>query len=196
MGSLPSARKGHMPASQLTLIMIISCYELCSAQCFINKHLTTRPAVDKVYRSDTLNLNTMFVSVMDYIGIVKDELPIKHGNLSITQPGDVSCPILGVGYDLQHLTTQGKSMLSDIPVLTDIIKISDNRFIVPNGNTAVHLNISQFEDLLGHLAIELHLVGSAPPQLFLFLDQNDQLHLESFSLQKSNACFLGTVSQT
>ena len=137
----------------------------------------------------------MFVSVMDYIGIVKDELPIRHGNLSITQPGDASCPILGVGYDLQHLTTQGKSMLSDIPVLTDIIKISDNRFIVPNGNTAVHLNISQFEDLLGHLAIELHLVGSAPPQLFLFLDQNDQLHLESFSLQKSNACFLGTVSQ-
>ena len=197
MGSLPTARKGHMPASQLILMIsiMLSCYSLCSAQCFINKHLTTKPAQEKVYRTDTLNLNDMFVSVMDYIGIVKDELPIRHGNLSVTQPGDTSCPILGVGYDLQHLTTQGKSMLSTIPVLTDIIKISSNRFIVPNANTAVHLNISQFEDLLGHLAIELHLVGDAPPQLFLYLDQDDQLHLESFSLQKSNACYLGTVSQ-
>ena len=197
MGSLPTARKGHMPASQLILMIsiMLSCYSLCSAQCFINKHLTTKPAQEKVYRTDTLNLNDMFVSVMDYIGIVKDELPIRHGNLSVTQPGDTSCPILGVGYDLQHLTTQGKSMLSTIPVLTDINKISSNRFIVPNANTAVHLNISQFEDLLGHLAIELHLVGDAPPQLFLYLDQDDQLHLESFSLQKSNACYLGTVSQ-
>ena len=199
MGTLPSTwgdTRNHMlPASQLAaLIMIISCYELCSAQCFVNPHLTTRPALDKIYRTDTLDLNTMFVSVMDYVQIVKDELPIRHGNLSITQPGDASCPILGVGYDLQHLTTQGKSMLSQIPILTDIVKISSNRFIVPNGNTAVHLNISQFEDLLGHLSINLHLVANAPPQLFLFLDQHDQLHLESFSLEKSNACFLGAVS--
>ena len=151
--------------------------------------------MDKVYRLDTLDLNDMFVGVMNFIGMVKDELPVKHGNLSITQPGDGSCPILGEGIDLQHLTTQGESMIDTIPVLTDIVKISNDRFIVPNRNTAVHLNMSQFQDLLGHLAIKLHLVGSAPPQLFLFKDQNDQLHLESFSLQKSNACFLGTVSQ-
>ena len=191
MGSLPSARKGHMPVSQLTLIMIISCYEFCSAQCFINKHLTTKPAVDKVYRIDTLDLNDMFVGVMNFIGMVKDELPVKYGNLSITQPGDGSCPILGEGISLQHLTTQGKSMLNTIPVLTDILSVGDDRFII----SSVHLNKSQFQDLLGHLSIELHLVEDAPPQLFLFKDHNDQLHLKSFSLQERNACLLGTVSQ-
>ena len=173
---------------------MISSFKICSGQCFVNKHLTTKPAVDKIYRTDTLDLKTMFVSIMDYVAIVKNELPIQHGNLSITQPGDSSCPMLGIGFSLQHLTTQGKSLLSDIPVLTDIIKMAD-RFIVPNGDTSVHLNMSQFEELLNHLAIELHIIDGAPPQLFLFIDQNDQLHLETFSLQKSNTCFLGIVAQ-
>ena len=179
----------------LMMSVMLSHFEPCYSQCFINKHLATKPAQDKVYRTDSLNLKDMFVSVMDYTTIVKEELPVKHGNLSVTQPGDTSCPMLGVGYDLQFLTTQGKALVSSIPVLTDIIKISSNRFIVPNANTAVHLNLTQFEDLLGHLSIQLHLVSGAPPQLFLHLDSKDQLHLESFSIQKSNACYLGPVAE-
>ena len=165
--------------------------QFCAGQCFINKHLTTKPAMDKVYQLETIDLQDMFVGVMNFVAMIKDELPVKYGNLSVTQPGDASCPILGEGISLQHLTTQGKSMLNTIPVLTDILSVGDDRFII----SSVHLNKSQFQDLLEHLSIELHLVEDAPPQLFLFKDHNDQLHLKSFSLQEHNACLLGIVSK-
>ena len=66
--------------------------------------------MDKVYQLETIDLQDMFVGVMNFVAMIKDELPVKYGNLSVTQPGDASCPILGEGISLQHLTTQGKSM--------------------------------------------------------------------------------------
>ena len=186
----------HMlPWLILMMAVIISNFQPCRSQCFINRHLATKPAQEKVYRTDSLDLKEMFISILDFTAIIKEELPAKHGNLSITQPGDTGCPMLGEGYSLQFLTTHGKALISSIPILTDIIKLSNNRFIVPNDNVGVHLNLTQFEKLLEHLHIQLHLVTGAPPQLFLHMDSKEQLHLESFSIQKSNTCYLGPVSE-
>ena len=180
---------------QLLMICLLSYYSPCyvNSQCYVNRHLATKPAKDLEYRTDEMSLKDIFISILDYTSILKEELPVQVGNLSVTHPGDTTCAMLGLGYGLDFLTTEGKSLLSSIPILTDIIRISGNRFIVPNENVPAHLNITQFEDLLAHLEIQLTLVKGSPPQLFLHMDQDGHLHLESFSLLRHNSCNLGPV---
>ena len=191
------APRNHMlPASCLlaALIMIGSCFPLCAGQCFLNPSLSTRPAEDRIYRTDEMNLQSIFISVLDFVQIVKDEFWVMNGNHTITSPGDGSCAILGVGQSLQYLTTQGKVLLSDVPILTDVLKVSSNKFVVPSSFRSVYLNVSQFDKLIGHLDLNLHLVASGPPQLFLFKDRAGLIHLETFDIAKTNACIISPLA--
>ena len=164
-----------------------------SGQCFVNRHLATRPSKNLEYRTDEMSLKNIFISILDFTSILKEELPVQSGNVSITHPGDTMCPMLGKGFGLDFLTTQGQSLVNSVPLLTNVIRISGNRFVVPNENVPAHLNVSQFQNLLSHLDIQLTLAKGTPPQLFLRKNADGQLHLESFSLLGHSSCNLGPV---
>ena len=115
--SHPCSALDHMMAGkgaikQLLMICLLSYYRPCFSQCYVNRHLATKPSKDLEYRTDTLSLKDIFISILDYTAIVKEELPVKVGNLSVTHPGDTTCAMLGLGYDLQFLTTEGRSLLN------------------------------------------------------------------------------------
>ena len=119
----------HMTAL-ITVILLVSDIH---SQCFLNPSITTRPAVDRIYRTDLMNLQAIFLSVLDYVTIIKDEFWMvndKSGlNLTVTNPGDGSCAIIGRGLSLQTFTTPDSGMLTAIPILTNVVKLSSNRFL-------------------------------------------------------------------
>ena len=175
-------------------ITLFSAYILnTEGQCFVNKHLATRPSKNLEYRTDLISLKNILVSILDFTTILRKELPSGDDNVSITHPGDSLCPMLGRGFGLDFLTTKGLSLVNSIPLLTNIIRISENRFLVPNQNVPAHLNITQLSTLLSHLNIKLTLTKGSPPQLFIRRDDKKQLHLESFSSQGPSSCKLGPV---
>ena len=176
-------------------ITVFSAYILSNVdgQCFVNRHLATRPSRNLEYRTDMMSLKNILISVLDFTSIIKQELPGDNGNVSITYPGDTLCPMLGEGFGLDFLTTQGLALVNSVPLLTNIIKISNNRFVVPNQNVPAHLNVSQLQTLLSHLDIQLTLTKESPPQLFMRKDDDGQLHLESFSPLGPSSCKLGPV---
>ena len=94
--------------------------------------MSTRPNKNLEYRTDIMSLKNILISVLEYTAIVKQELPGEHDNVSITAPGDTLCPMLGQGFGLDFLTTEGLSLVNFVPLLTNIIRISDDRFVVPN----------------------------------------------------------------
>ena len=176
-------------------ITLFSAYILdgVDGQCFVNRHLATRPSKNLEYRTDMMSLKDILISVLDFTTIIKQELPGENNNVSITYPGDTLCPMLGKGFGLDFLTTDGLALVNSIPLLTNIIRISDNRFVVPNQNVPAHLNMSQLQTLLSHLDIQLTLTKGSPPQLFIRRDDREQLHLENFSSQGPSSCRLDTV---
>ena len=101
--------------------------------------------------------------------------------------------MLGKGFGLDFLTTQGLALVGSVPLLTNIIRISEDRFVVPNQNVPAHLNMSQLQTLLSHLDIQLTISKDSPPQLFIRKDDDKQLHLESFSPLGPSSCKLGPV---
>ena len=180
---------------RILMITLFSAYILSGVdgQCFVNRHLATRPSRNLEYRTDMMSLKNILISVLDFTSIIKQELPGENGNVSITYPGDTLCPMLGKGFGLDFLTTQGLALVNSVPLLTNIIRISDNRFVVPNQNVPAHLNMSQLQTLLSHLDIQLTLTKGSPPQLFIRRDDDKQLHLESFSPLGPSSCKLGPV---
>ena len=132
-------------------------------------------------------------SVLEYTAIIKLELPGEHENVSITAPGNTLCPILGQGFDLGFLTTEGLSLVNFVPLLTNILRISNDRFLVPNQGVPAHLNMSQLTQVLSHLDIQLSITENSPPQLFLRKEDSGKLHLQSFSPQGHSRCRLGGV---
>ena len=119
---------------RILMMTLFSAYILSGVdgQCFVNRHLATRPSRNLEYRTDMMSLKNILISVLDFTSIIKQELPGENGNVSITYPGDTLCPMLGKGFGLDFLTTQGQSLVNSVPLLTNIIRISDNRFVVPN----------------------------------------------------------------
>ena len=67
-------------------------------------------------------------------------------------------------------------------------------FVVPTGSKSVYLNVSQFDNLIDHLDLNLHLVANGPPQLFLHTDDSGLLHLETFNIAKSNGCIMNPLA--
>ena len=63
-----------------------------------------------------MSLKNILISVLDFTSIIKQELPGENGNVSITSPGDTLCPMLGQGFGLDFLTTQGLALVNSVPL--------------------------------------------------------------------------------
>merc|ERR1711954_57133 len=181
--------------SRILILTLPSTYILgnVEGQCFSNRHLGTKPSRNLEYRTDMMSLRDILISVLDFTSLIKQELPQESNNVSVTYPGDSLCAMVGQGYGLDFLTTDGFALINAVPLLTNIIRISEDRFVVPNQNVPAHLNVSQLQTLLLHLDIELTLTKGSPPQMFIRKDDAGQLHLESFNLLGPSSCQLGPV---
>ena len=62
-----------------------------------------------------MSLRDILISVLDFTSIIKQELPQENGNVSITYPGDTLCPMVGQGYGLDFLTTDGFALVNAVP---------------------------------------------------------------------------------
>ena len=167
-------------------------------QCYLNPSTTTAPQ-DEIYRTDVLDLKEMTLSILDFISIIKKEFWSGYGqNLTLTSPFDGSCAILGNGQSLQDFTRKNRPVLhlSSIPILTDVVQLSSNKFYIPSQSRSILLNKTQFESLTTQLHITLALKENGPPQLSIFKDENsDSLILESFDVRKSNACSMSHLGK-
>ena len=181
--------------SRILLLTLSSTFILgkVEAQCFSNLHLGTKPSRNLEYRTDILSLKESLISVLDFTSLIKQELPQESNNISVTYPGDSLCAMVGLGHGLDYLTTDGLALVNEVPLLTNIIQISGDRFVVPNQNVPAHLNVSQLQTLLLHLNIDLRLSEGSAPQMFIRKDNSGQLHLENFNIQEPNRCQVGPV---
>ena len=66
-------------------ITLFSAYILdgVDGQCFVNRHLATRPSKNLEYRTDMMSLKDILISVLDFTTIIKQELPGEKDNVSI-----------------------------------------------------------------------------------------------------------------
>ena len=163
-------------------------------QCFLNPSTTTT-ATDRSYETDILDLRDMTWSIMQFISIVKKDFWAGYAqNLTLTAPTDLSCSILGLGHSLQEFTGKVGPIfhLSSIPVLTNVVMLSRDKFFLPGRSKSVILNRTQFESLTNQLGIELSLKDDGPPQLAIFKSENS-LILETFDSTKFNACHMSTL---
>ena len=122
-------------------------------QCYLNPSTTTAPQ-DEIYRTDVLDLKEMTLSILDFISIIKKEFWSGYGqNLTLTSPFDGSCAILGNGQSLQDFTRKNRPVLhlSSIPILTDVVQLSSNKFYIPSQSRSILLNKTQFEALTTQL---------------------------------------------
>ena len=170
---------------------------ICS-QCFLNSSTTTIPQ-DGVYRTDELDLKFMTFSLLEFVSIIRAEYWSNYGpNLTLTAPLDGSCAILGDGQSLQTFTRKNnwELHLSSIPVLTDVLQLSSDKFYIPSQSKSILLNLTQFQSLTNQLNILLALDEHGPPQLSILKEENSgSLILETFNVKKSNACSMSNIGR-
>ena len=154
--------------------------------------VTTRPSETTFYRTDEIDLKSMMVSLLDYVAIIKEEYWGRYGdNLTLTYPGDGSCSMLGIGFALDSVAASQVwgSPLTQVPLLTNVIRISKDRFYIPSENTSVLLNEQQFLSVCKKLGILMKLRDNGPPQISIFKDaKTGDLLLENFDITKLNVC--------
>ena len=146
----------------------------CSGQCFLNPSTTTSPQ-DAVFRTDELDLKEMTISLLEYVSIIKSEYWSSYShNLTLTAPNDGSCCLLGDGQSLQTFTRKDnwEIHLSSIPILTDVLRLADDKFYIPSQSRSVLLNLTQFQSLTEQLDILLSLDDHGPPQLTIYRDNH------------------------
>ena len=130
-----------------SLLLAWSWCAVCTGQCYLTPSVTTRPSETKIYRTDEIDLKTMMVSLLDYMAIIKEEYWGQYGaNLTLTYPGDGSCSILGVGFALDAVAASQVwgNPLTQVPLLTNVIRIAKDRFYIPGKNSSILLNENNF----------------------------------------------------
>ena len=172
--------------------------KLSNGQCYLNPSTTTQPR-DEIYRTDVINLTDMSLSLLEYVNIIKSEYWSNFGpNLTITAPSDGACAVLGTGQSLETFTRKNnwEIHLSSVPVLTDILRLTPDKFYIPSQSKNVLLNFTQFQSLTSHLNIILSLDDQGPPQLSIFKSEDSgSLILETFDIGKANACAMSSLGQ-
>ena len=176
----------------IQLLLAWSHVRLSMTQCHLTPRVTTKPSDTSVYRTDEIDLRTILISLLDYIQIIKDEYWGNFGsNLTLTYPGDGSCSILGIGFPLSTVASSvvWGNPVTQIPMLTNVIKISDKRIFIPSENTSVLLTKQQFEEVCKELGIMLKLRDDGPPQMTIYKDhKNGELILKNFDISQLNVC--------
>ena len=149
-------------ALSIQLLLAWSHVQLSMTQCHLTPRVTTKPSDNSAYRTDEIDLKTILISLLDYIQIIKEEYWGNFGsNLTLTYPGDGSCSILGIGFPLSTIASSvvWGNPVTQIPVLTNVIRISANRIFIPSENTSVLLTTNQFEKVCKELGINLKMKG-------------------------------------
>ena len=104
-------------------------------QCYTTPRVQQKPADKTTYETDIIDLREILVSVLQYSIIIQDEFWGTFGsNLTLTYPQDGSCSILGTGFPLDEVTSNmiWGNPITQIPVLVNVLKISENRIYVPS----------------------------------------------------------------
>ena len=167
-------------------------------QCYTTPRVQQKPADKTTYETDIIDLREILVSVLQYSIIIQDEFWGTFGsNLTLTYPKDGSCSILGTGFPLDEVTSNmiWGNPITQIPVLINILKISENKIYVPSQNTTVLLKMDQFQKVCDNLGIIVNLRAGGAPQLTIHRDQSGQLILENFDVNTLNVCHMSTLGQ-
>ena len=134
----------------------------------------------------------MLISLLDYVTIIQEEYWGNYGeNLTLTYPGDGSCSILGIGFPLSSVASSQVwgSPVTQVPILTNVIRISQDRIFIPSENTSVLLTEQQFLAVCKELGIWLKLRDDGPPQMSIYKDANNgELILKNFDITQLNVC--------
>ena len=118
-------------------------------------------------------------------------------NLTLTYPQDGSCAILGEGFPLDTVAASNTwgMPLTQIPILTNVMRISTNRFFIPSKNTSILLNYEQFLSVAKKMGLVVKIKDDGPPQLTIFKERSTgDLILENFDITKQNACFMSHLA--
>ena len=176
----------------IQLLLAWSHIKLSMTQCHLTPRVTTKPSDTSVYRTDEIDLKTILISLLDYISIIQEEYWGNFGNnLTLTYPGDGSCSILGIGFPLSTVASSvvWGNPVTQIPMLTNVIRISEKRIFIPSENTSVLLTKQQFEEVCKELGIMLKLRDDGPPQMTVYKDhKNGELILKNFNVEELNVC--------
>ena len=179
-------------ALSIQLLLAWSHVQLSMTQCHLTPRVTTKPSDNSAYRTDEIDLKTILISLLDYIQIIKEEYWGNFGsNLTLTYPGDGSCSILGIGFPLSTIASSvvWGNPVTQIPVLTNVIRISANRIFIPSENTSVLLTTNQFEKVCKELGINLKMKDDGVPQMTIYKDhKNGDLILKNFNVKELNVC--------
>ena len=176
----------------ILLLLAWSHIKLCMTQCYLTPRVTTKPSETSFYRTDEIDLKSILISLLDYVSIIQEEYWGNFGdNLTLTYPGDGSCSILGIGFPLSSVASSvvWGNPVTQIPMLTNVIRISENRIFIPSENTSVLLTKQQFEEVCKELGIWLKLKDDGPPQMTIYKDANNgELILKNFDITQLNVC--------
>ena len=180
----------------LTWVVVNNFFVSVASQCYTTPRVQQKPADKTTYETDVIDLREILVSVLRYSVIIQDEFWGTYGtNLTLTYPKDGSCSILGTGFPLDEVTSNmiWGHPITQIPVLVNVLKISENRIYVPSQNTTVLLKMDQFQKVCDNLGIIVNLQAKGAPQLTIHRDQSGQLILENFNVNTLNVCHMSTL---
>ena len=116
-------------------------------QCHTTPRVQQKPADKSVYQTTEIDLKEILVSLLNYAVIIQDEFWGTFGtNLTLTYPQDGSCSILGIGFPLSEVASSvvWGNPITQIPILVNVLKISEDRIYIPSQNTTVLLTLDQF----------------------------------------------------
>ena len=166
------------------------------SQCHTTPRVQQKPADKTTYETDEIDLKEILVSVLKYAVIIQDEFWGTFGtNLTLTYPQDGSCSILGIGFPLSEVTSSmiWGNPITQIPILVNVLKISEDRIYIPSQNTTVLLTLDQFKKVCEELGIILNMKAKGAPQMTIHKDTSGELILQNFNVEDLNVCHMSTL---
>ena len=165
-------------------------------QCHTTPRVQQKPADKSVYQTDVIDLKEILVSLLSYVQIIQDEYWGTFGsNLTLTYPQDGSCSILGIGFPLSEVASSvvWGNPITQIPILVNVLKISEDRIYIPSQNTTVLLTLDQFKKVCEELGIILNMKENGVPQMTIHKETSGELILQNFNVENLNVCRMSTL---
>ena len=166
------------------------------SQCHTTPRVQQKPADKSVYQTDEIDLKEILVSLLNYAVIIQDEFWGTFGtNLTLTYPQDGSCSILGIGFPLNEVTSSmvWGNPITQIPILVNVLKISEDRIYIPSQNQTVLLTLDQFKKVCEELGIILNMKENSVPQMSIHKETSGELILQNFNVDNLNVCQMSTL---
>merc|ERR1712215_319898 len=89
---------------------------------------------------------------------------------------------LGIGFPLSEVTSSmiWGNPITEIPILVNVLKISEDRIYIPSQNTTVLLTLNQFKKVCDKLGIILNMKPKGVPQMSIHKDISGELILQNW----------------